>query len=82
MVTILKSENFPEMISWLGKGGYMPGPPWKALENEWERQFGSPTPSQVPEGLGAEVTVANPFGRALGWYELTFLISPPKHWLC
>ena len=38
--------------------------------------------SEVPEGLGAEVTVVSPFGRALGWYELTFLISSPKHWLC
>ena len=70
------------MISWLAKGGYMQGPLWKALENEWERQLGSPTRSEVPEGLGAEVTAASPFGGALGWYELTFMISPPKHWLC
>lgn len=53
----------------------MQGPLWKALENEWERQVGSPTRSEVPEGLGAEVTAASPFGGALGWYELTFIFS-------
>ena len=55
------------MISWLAKGGYMQGPLWKALENEWERQVGSPTRSEVPEWLGAEVTAASPFGGALGY---------------